>query len=476
VLTADHGESLGEHGEETHAIFVYEATLHVPLILRYPRAWPAGVHFAPPVSSVDIMPTVLGAMGLSPRQAVQGRDLTPALVGKAPLEDVPLYSESKVSELGFGMAPLFALRVGPYTYIRAPEPELYDRSRDPNELTNLITSDAPRARQMDKLLGEVMAKSDKLLHVPAQNPVSQETLEMLRALGYLGDPDTKAAMGGMDPKHGIKIYHALERARHFAQVQRWADAIAALHAILADMPKHLSALNTLGFCLWRSGDDAAAEATYLASLAIDPKQSRVFHSLAQIDFGDGHLDAADAQEVRALALEPKFVEAMTLRGAIAARRGDLRGAEVWMQRALDVDPTYPRAAHFYADAFFEQQRYADALDYYERVLARTPRNFAVLLQAGVSQLQLGDDASAALYFSFAAAVRPDSWQPPYDLACASALSGDRQAALDFLEDALAKHAPPRRFVSHDADLASLHGEARFARIVGALPDRAEALE
>src|SRR5262249_31303031 len=137
VLTADHGESLGEHGEPTHGIFLYDATIRVPLVWRLPRVLPAGLTYPGPVRHVDIVPTVLAMLGLPGADAVQGVDLLPALRQQVPPPDLVQYSEARLAEEGFGMAPLSGIRHAGRKWIHAPRAELYDLRRDPKELENL---------------------------------------------------------------------------------------------------------------------------------------------------------------------------------------------------------------------------------------------------------------------------------------------------------------------------------------------------
>src|SRR5262249_57361104 len=119
--TADHGESLDEHGETTHGLFVYDATIHVPLVWRYPALLPAGTTYDDPVRSVDIVPTVLAVLGLPGREETQGASLLAALEGHERLPDLPQYSESLLAEVGFGMAALQSVRLHGAKYIRAPQ-------------------------------------------------------------------------------------------------------------------------------------------------------------------------------------------------------------------------------------------------------------------------------------------------------------------------------------------------------------------
>src|SRR5437773_3112139 len=157
VFTADHGESLGEHGEPTHGIFIYDATGHVPLIWRLPPAFPAGATYDGPVRHIDIVPTILAVLGLSGGETTQGLDLLPAFAGRMPPPDVPQYSEARLAEEGFGMAPLFGVRHDGRKWIRAPRPELYDLRADPREQTNLYPAETAAGAALEKELETIIA-------------------------------------------------------------------------------------------------------------------------------------------------------------------------------------------------------------------------------------------------------------------------------------------------------------------------------
>ncbi|HRC87842.1 MAG TPA: sulfatase, partial [Thermoanaerobaculia bacterium] len=216
VVTADHGESLGEHGEKTHAVFIYDATVRVPLLLRCPRLLPRGRVYPGPVRTVDLVPTILAALGLPGGSETQGIDLLPALRGDVPPPDLAQYSESLVSEVGFGMAPLYGVRHGGFKWIRAPKPEVYDLKRDPAEKNNLFASEGRRGVLLDRELSELLADSERRGLAPQKSAITKETMESLQALGYLAPRTSREAMVGIDPKDGMALYAKLEDARHFA--------------------------------------------------------------------------------------------------------------------------------------------------------------------------------------------------------------------------------------------------------------------
>jgi choline-sulfatase len=463
VLTADHGESLGEHQEKTHAIFVYDATMHVPLIVSWPKRLPSGRVYSGPVSSVDIVPTLLDLLGLPGAGETQGFDLVPAVLGRTAAPQRPQYIESLVSAVGFGMAPLQGVRLGGYKWIRAPRPEVYDLRKDPQELQNVYAQERPRAAALDRELERILADSGRRsIDADAkENPMSRETAENLMSLGYLAPRADRESMHGIDPKDGIVIHEKLETARHFAQNRRWARAAAVLTGLLAESPENVSARNTLAFCLVRQGDFDGAREQYRASLERDPKQSRVFSMLGALATRQANLDEAEKDFRRALEITPGFVEAMGNLGFLCALRGDEKGAREWYDKAVAADPGYPRAYRLIADLYYEHGDFSRALDYYRKTLAAGPRDFQALVQAGNSSRRVGDPKGARDFFEAAARLRPDSWIPPYDLACLEAVQGHTVPSITSLEQSLRRGLNDSELLEKDPDLASVRGSPLF---------------
>ncbi|MCC6699568.1 MAG: sulfatase-like hydrolase/transferase [Candidatus Hydrogenedentes bacterium] len=468
ILTADHGESLGEHGEKTHAIFIYDATVHVPLLFRWPEHLPAAAVYEGPVRCVDLMPTVLAALGTSGGDRTQGADLGPPLRGEVPAPALPQYSESLLSELGFGMAPLYGVRMEGHKLIRAPKPELYDLHSDPQELRNRHADMPERVEKMNAELDRIAEESAKFATATKQNPMDQETLDMLQALGYLAGEQEREDVKGMDPKDGIALYTKMEDARHLAQSGRYADSAKLLREILEVSPRHVSARNVLALALMRQGDTSGAEREYQESLQIDPQQSRVYYMLGYLKLRAGAYDGAEKQYKRALEITPKFAEAMVHLGFIAVQRDEQDAAKNWYDQALAVDPGFPRAHLAYADLFFIKGDYARALASYKRVLEAIPGHFAALLQSGLCAQRTGDMDGARTFFTRAGELRPDSWIPPYDLACVSAVAGNRDAALSWLDKAVAKGTGGKALMQAletDTDLAALREAPAYVQLV-----------
>jgi arylsulfatase A-like enzyme len=211
VLAGDHGESLGDHGELEHGIFLYESVLHVPLIMRVPGVGPQ--RFAAITSLVDVMPTVLGFLRL-PSVPVDGLDLTSAIRGITAPVDRSVYSESLFPQR-YGWSALRALHDGTSKFIDAPRPELYDLETDPFEEHNLYATRSYTAmmiaRRLDALYANGLEASGGQM-----DPVPADLKERLAALGYLGADARSDPPAGRDPKDFIETYNAMRRAARSA--------------------------------------------------------------------------------------------------------------------------------------------------------------------------------------------------------------------------------------------------------------------
>ena len=231
LVTADHGESLGEHGEGAHGLFVYDATIRVPWIMAGPEIGEGRV--SPTVAQlIDVLPTLLDYAGLPPRTGIDGRSLRPAADGRQ-MDDQPSYAESLYSELELGWAPLYSWRAGGFKLIEAPRPELYDLKNDPKELTNLAEADAARVAQLRRGLEAGLRQQTAPAGAAASS--DPEALQRLRSLGYLGgSSSTRAGAGALrDPKDGVRFLPRLNRAMSAARVEPDV-AIRELTAVLSE--------------------------------------------------------------------------------------------------------------------------------------------------------------------------------------------------------------------------------------------------
>ncbi len=472
AFTSDHGESLGEHQEATHAIFIYESTVHVPLIFRYPRKLQAHSIYAGAARSADIMPTLLALADKHP-SPTQGADLSQALAGASPAQSVAQYSESFHPKLAFGMAPLQGVRMDEWTYIRAPRPELYNRAADPMELRNLLevaSSDSAKAQatKLESLINEIVEDSGRFGLVAEAQPLDPQTLEMLQALGYMGDSETQEDLGGMDPKDGVQVFEKVEKAIVLAQRGDWASAAPLLASVLEQLPGHVHARNVLAMCEVRMGNLQAAREHFLKSLAHKPQQGQVLLELGRLDFAEGQYQSARRRFSETLELLPDSVEAMILMGYLESVEGHTAKAAQWYERAIAADPSRPDAYLHQGDVDFQNRRFKQAQGWYEKALRVSPRNFSASFQAGLCAFYLGDLGRAEPHLMRASETDTTRWEPLYTLACVRARRHDADAALTYLESAAARGFDNLAQLQRDPCMASLSAEPRFLNLARAM--------
>ena len=208
LVTSDHGESLGEHGEDEHMIFVYDATLRVPMLASWPGRIPSGVRIKGQFRSIDIVPTALELLGFPPAPT-SGASRSAALLTGARIPDNESYAESLYGSIHHGWAPLYSLRGEGFKFIEAPRPELYHLVNDPGEATNLVETRSAVASGMRTHLS-VHRKGEGAAG-PPEAPVDAALAERLAALGYVGGGPFSGKPSGADPKDEIAGYQAYAR-------------------------------------------------------------------------------------------------------------------------------------------------------------------------------------------------------------------------------------------------------------------------
>jgi choline-sulfatase len=279
VLTADHGESLGEHGEEGHGVFVYDATLHVPLVFRLPGRLPAGRVIQEAVELADVAPTVLDLVGLAPTTPSHGR----ARLGPRGAGQGVLWAQSDYPELHYGWARLRSVREGAWKYIEAPRPELYDLSRDPAEAKNQAAERPDAVARMASTLKAVEAELSRARPASAPKGPDEETRARLAALGY-ATGSAPTAGPRMDPKDGIALITGLDDALG-ALARGGPELVLAeqrYRKLTAQFPLNSSWFLGHGLALESLGRFDEAEAVYRRAAQLEGSRVRVLARLASL--------------------------------------------------------------------------------------------------------------------------------------------------------------------------------------------------
>ena len=471
-FVSDHGEGLGDHGEDEHGVFLYREAIHVPLFVKLPGQRRAGERVKPPVGLVDLLPTVLAAVRLPAPPGIEGLDLLGGHAAAA--SDRRVYSETVYPRLALGWSELFSLTDSGYQYIEAPRPELYDLSSDPTERRNL----APATPDPLRVLRAALLKIPRVAASPERS--TPEEIAKLGSLGYISvsrAPDTSLP----DPKDRIA---SLKKYKHLFELfyaKKDAQVVAAAEGILADEPAMVSVwrmlavsrerlgspagaardlekglascptatpdqksemIEDLAAALVRAGDTARAERVLREALAGPLATDSMKVALAHLLSGSGRADEAARVLPPAAANEDASVA--DARGVAAAESGRLEEARKQFLAALAKEPDNATVLLHLGMLSLRQNDAAAARDWFQRALARQPDAPGTLQALGLAQAQLGDSEGAIASWNRAIQLDPKQYDALFNLALLSGRLGRTDAARDALARFLAV-APPDRY-------------------------------
>jgi len=365
ILLSDHGEGLGDHGEQEHGLFVYDEAIHVPLIIKQESNVGAGRRVADLVQHVDLVPTILDLVKAPGSGGFRGRSLKPVLEGTGRLPATSVYSEALYARYHFGWSELTALTDDRYRYIKAPREELYDLQRDAGERAN-VADERPQARQaLRGALDRVAAGAT--IQAPAE--VTAEARERLQALGYVGAQTAVPTEPGADlpdPKDKREILERYRAAVEYAGGRRWPQAIALLQQILRDDPEMADVWNQLAVFATRTDRyDLAVDAYkhYIALKPADPSgyigAAAALLKLRKLD--EAHEHAALAADVAQPPDRRSRASAHEMLAKIALAKHDPETAREEARLARDADPTLPLPLYIEGRLLYDQGKYAEAL-------------------------------------------------------------------------------------------------------------------
>jgi len=419
IVTADHGEALGDHNELTHGVFAYESTLRVPLIVAQvgPRTHRAGSVIDTPVRHIDIAPTIAALTGID-LGPLPGRSLLEAL--DEPDDARPTYFEAMTAMLKRGWAPLRGVIVGREKYIDLPIEELYDLGEDPEEKDNLV---ARSGEQVTTLVAHLKATGATM--PGEQVDENAEVRARLQALGYVsGSAPRKAAYSEEDdPKRLIDIDRLMIEGIELHRAGRGADAIDAYRRVIARRPDMGLAYRRLAYIQWeigatgeaigtlrdaltRIGPDIDVEvrlATYLAetgnaadatpllekAIAADPTNVDAANALG-IAYARGNRPGeAIATFERIIREDPRNAYAYENLGTVYLGLGDLVKAQDAFQRAIAVSPASSRAYAGLGVVASQQGRADEAIQHWQKAVQLDPRNYDALFNLGSTLIRVG---------------------------------------------------------------------------------------
>lgn len=413
VFTSDHGEGMGEHNEATHSLLVYNATLHVPLIVKAPGG-AQGRRISQRVGTVDIFPTVLDFLGMTPGDDVQGQSLA-ALLKKqselATVPEVPLYAETLSPRLSQNWGELRALFEGRYKYIHGPRPELFDLTEDPHELADLIQTQPEIAAALRNKLQRYLTQHS-VPDMDSSTALDEETAERLMALGYIQSSGAKVGPieevlreDGTAPQDRAGDNSAYSMAKTYLFQGKTIEAREILGDLLSSDPKNPHYLEMAANAELMLGHHDASlellqkiqtlEQAYAPPERVLNTMGRIYFALKKWPEALEKYQQAEAtkqtasgqyalsqifralhqpQKIeqcleRSLVLDPKYVPARMDLAIRHALRGELAEATAQFKRAMKDRPYHARTFFNYGTFLVQQQRFEEALPYFERAVA-----------------------------------------------------------------------------------------------------------
>jgi arylsulfatase A-like enzyme/Tfp pilus assembly protein PilF len=373
AVVGDHGEGLGEHGEGTHSLLIYNSTIHVPMLLHFPGLIRSGKTVEHLTRTIDLAPTILDYLRIS-QTVGQGTSLRPLVEGKSPDEEILAYSESLYPSLNLGWSELRGLEAGDYRFILAPRSELYDLTEDPGERTNHIDSNPTMGVRLERSLASLMESMSGSVG-QARQAVDPQTQEMLRSLGYISTSHSppRGESSLVDPKDRLGLWRDIESGLFLFSQGDYAGALEIFTRALTQDKGIPILYDHIGWSHIRLNQYAEAERVYRQALARGV-ESAEFHSNL---------------------------------GLIYYHRGDFAKAEQELRIALTLEEISVPAHYRLADVYRATKNYTKAVEHYRRVLEINPSYVYALNGLGMALALGGENEEALAAFRDAVRIEPE---------------------------------------------------------------------
>jgi len=344
AIAADHGEAFGEHGEERHGMFLYDETIHVPLLMKLPGGKHPGLRVTCRVALADIAPSLLEAASVAVPKEMQGKSLLPLMAesktaaNQAKKADRAIYSETDYAHRSFGWGELKSWRTGKYLYVQAPKRELYDVDADPNALRNLNGSSKAVADTLDAQL--VQFRRETASEEGERAKMDPARADKLRALGYLAsDSDTSGDKPGpaIDPKDKIEIANQLHRALMSIEEEHYDEAIAQLQSVIRQEPDAAAGYLELGRALVYEKRYEEAVPVLRTAVQRTPKSGMAHYEFGLALIKIGQWEAAIPEMQAAVLCSPQSAQMHFYLGAANLHLKHVPEAAAEFDKALELD-------------------------------------------------------------------------------------------------------------------------------------------
>ncbi|MBE0713701.1 MAG: sulfatase-like hydrolase/transferase [Candidatus Aminicenantes bacterium] len=431
VVAGDHGEGLGDKVETGHGIFLYEETLRVPLIFHHLKAFPRPRVVESAVRLVDVAPTILEMIGLKSEAAgMQGQTLTP-WIRKKTGADLDSLVETFYPRENFGWSELVGIVSGPWKYIQAPRPELYDLKSDLREKIDLTVSAPAKAGELrTKLEQELLRLSAPVGATDGQAAVRTDDRERLRSLGYVNFAPAKPGSFLPDPKDKISSLRLIQQAQAYEFEEKYPEAERVYRQLMEDMPDSPASYVNLAIAQARQNRFDQAIATLDLGIARIPDSEILLVRLGHTYLVTGRVQEALATMEKVLVLNSQNVEALTVCAGALEATGRKDDARAYYERALAIEPESRHLRMSYAGNLASGGKLKEAIKVYESLIGDFPEEQAFYQFAGIAYSYLGEFEHAISLLEQAVAIRPTA-VGYFNLALAHEKSGDLRQAIEY---------------------------------------------
>lgn len=404
VLTSDHGEGLGEHGELRHGLFIYNSTLHIPLIFRIPGIPPRVIK--DDVSLADVMPTLLQTLGIAVPSGVQGRSLLSLISGKRGSGPSELYAESFLPLFHFRWSHLRGIQSRGMKYIEAPRPELYDLRSDPGELNNLIDTHQTIANELRGRLQSLIRRFTPVGGEEAEKgQTDPELLERLRSLGYVSVAAASMAEASgtplPDPKDRVVVHQLISAAIEDGRDGRYRESLQKLREAEKMEPRSVAVQYLSAINYYRLRDFRNAVSRFQSALDLNPKFALAAYFLGLTHISSGNLDEAVAALSSALENDATNHLASFNLGVTYAKKGLIKEARDEFRRTVQISPGFAQGHAALGEVYLELGHAEEAARSLERAVRLGHESATTHFNLGRAYKALGRTADADREFSLA---------------------------------------------------------------------------
>jgi arylsulfatase A-like enzyme/Tfp pilus assembly protein PilF len=442
ILTTDHGEGLGDHGEMFHGYYIYDSTIHVAMIVRPPSSPQAGLVADHAVSHVDLVPTILDLIGARTPDVVHGRSLAPILAGETVARDRPVYAESLYPLLHYGWAPLRSLRTDRFKLIDVPRPELYDLVEDPVEESNVHRDQPNRAGELTAELAELRQRIETDDPPGDAAPeMDEETLAQLQALGYM------AGQGGVsiededdvvraDPKDRLQLHQKMMAAQSRMGSENTETARRLLEQVLAEDEAIFDAHQMLGSIAGIDDRPEDAARHFRRALELQPDNERCLFGLSAAYADLEQFEEALIGFHRIIEISGSAIRASIAIADIHIGLGDFDQAAAVLEEASTGDEASAFIANKLGEVRVEQGRDAEAIPLFRQAISDNDEYAMPHFNLGVLYEERGDVGPAVERYERAVELAPKFHKALFNLGRLVARSGDIDRTRELWEAAI----------------------------------------